>query len=1393
MIERLVEVLRALHPQPTAEETADALWLAEWFRTHEGPAHLASERSGEASESEPPRSPPTARPAEPPGAPEREPSPPHPVEAGLYLTGQEVPAAAFPVRMPAMPAISRTLRLSRALRPLRATVPSLTRRHLDEEQTAQRIAETGVCEPVLVPARERRYDLALVADVGASMVVWRRTVEELQALLHQLGAFRDLRTWYLDTDGPRLSLRTGSAFGVGADRDPAELVDPTGRRVTLVVSDCIGAAWRDGRAAALLDRWGRAGTVAIAQPLPQRLWRRTRAAVEQVRFGASGPAVANERLVVARAPFQPPDDRPAGIAIPVVELSERWLRPWADMVAHGGRDVPGAALFTGRPVAVAAVADALPEALSPEMRVKRFRASSSPTAFKLATYLAAAPLRLPVMRLVQRAMLPTSTSTDLAEVFLSGLLRMAGRPAGGGEEEIAYEFHDGVREILLQGLRRREVYQVLRAVWDVVRERIGSSMDFPALLAAVGRGETRLPPDLPFARVAAQALMGLGGPYREVARRLTAGDTTSVLSPTRGSETPDEGSPNAAPVPAGRGADERNPDHVPPLRSRLPARIPHFTGRDHLLAETRTALADGMVALLPPSEFAMGGAGKSNLAAEYAYRHADDYDLIWWVPAEQTTSARASLALLARQLGMPMSDDIKDTVDSVLRALRDGRPYRRWLLIYDNAQDPDQVFPLTPPSVGGDENPWLGHHVLVTSRDRGWERHATVVDVGVFERSESIAVLRRLVPHLAEAEADMLAERVGDLPLAIELAAAWHVVTGGTAEEYLHLFDRRLAEVALADGSADASEPLAVGVSLNLDLLREEHPVGGQLLELWAVFDPEPVSSALLTAGRTTTLPADLADLLTDEARLCDAMREISRSALARFEEETCSLQVHRLVRATLNDRLGEDGRRRVTSHVHAILVAATPSEEPDVESTWERRSQITPHVVPAGVFEADGSKVRRVGIDQAKYLYHAGEFEGSRRLAEIALDRWLERYGPDDDLVLDISRVLANDLRGLGDSRAAADLSEDNLARTRRNLGTDHVQTLLAATGFGADLRFRGEFRRAHDVDLDAWRRLRQLYGDDASHTQLAAGNLALDLRILGEFQRAYDISRDVWRRQAEHGRSYRRLFRATHHLARALHALGRYDQACEMQARSLASLKPVLAPGHAMVLQAKMSHAGTLRKLGRFEDARDLATETFAAHVRRFGEEHPNTLASKVCLALTISAMGRPGDALRLLDEALDGYRRVMGDEHPFVHVCAVNRAIVLRRLAEVYAAQEADRDALASLRTGTFGVNHYYALCASVGLANDYHLLGELEAAARLLSETLERLGESLGAEHPYSLVAAHNFERTRVAMGESARNTGATLMALERVLDRHHPDVQAAARGELLECEIDPTAL
>ncbi|GAA3954030.1 hypothetical protein GCM10023085_40690 [Actinomadura viridis] len=1485
MIERLVEALRVMDPPPSAEELADALWLARCLPSSADAAE--PRRAGTATgmstgpdadakairpaeqRNEPDQADEAGRPAEDgpdeagrdgaapaatgpqtsaPGTPPSDDTgtgrdlgagggtgggtgdpavadEPAPVpEAGLFLNGDGT-TASFPVRSPTLPAVPGALRIARALRPLRVSAPSPLPGRLDEERTARRFAETGIWEPLLRPATERRFELVLVVDVAASMAVWRHTADELRLLLERLGAFRDVRVRYLDSDAARLTLRTGPGPDAVAVRGGDEPGGPAHRRIVLVASDCIGAAWWDGRAAALLERWGRAGPVAIVQPLPQRLWPRCGAATAQVRLRAPGPGVPNARLAARmreRGAAVPP-----GVAVPVMEPAPRWLGPWAAMIAGAGHEIATAALFTGRPVTEDPVTEPPAGEPSPLDRVLRFRASASPKAFELAGYLAAAPLRLPVMRLVQQAMLPRSTPAHLAEVFLGGLLRVDGSGAGAGAApgpgagrpdpyDIAYDFHDGVRDVLLGGLRRNEALQVLREVWDTVRDRLGSSLDFPALLAAVRRDAGVLPPDQPFAQVAARVLRRLGGRYGEIAERLADEASRPVHGGPVDARATGNGQVTAPPADPGAAVPE--PPGDGPVRGGVPPRDAAFTGRTGLLGEIAERLRGAVTVLLPLPGHAPGGEGRTRLAAEYVHTRPHEYGLVWWIPAAGTAAVRASLAALARRLGTPRSDDAAVTVDNLLRALRNGVPHGRWLLVYDGAGDPADLLPLMPrASSSGD--------VLVTSRDARWADEATAVEVGAFERPESVALLRHRVPGLPEPDADGLAALLDDHPGAIDQAGLWLASTGRGAGEYMNLFTERARETAGREPPVALPAPYATALTLTVERLGAENPAARGLLGLWCHLGTAPVAAASLgtASGQAGAgAGADLARLLADEDALAAAMRAVARAGLGLLSGDpdrgTLALQVSPSAGTVAAYGLPVPARARLRDAVHGVLAAATPEAGPEDETTWAARTAITPHVIPSGIIDAEGAEARGVVLDQARFLYATGDFEGCRELAAEAMARWRSGHGEDDALVLDIARVLAEALRALGRFEEAARLGEATLERTRRTYGPDHPSVLFAADGVAADLRFQGDFPSAHELDENTWRRRDQRYGGDHPHTLAAAGAVATDLCLLGRFHEAHALDTEAWERlrrldPADRDLADRDLVRVTVRLARDLHGLGRYEESLRTGGAVLERAAGLLGADHSLVLRARAGQAGTLRKAGRFDDAARLATETLEAHVRRFGAGHPDTLAATVTAALAQAAAGSPRAARDLAERAWAGYRRTLGDDHPFTRACAVDLAIVLRAAGDVQAALEADRTVLAAPRRGGWmGPDHYYSLCGAVGMANDLYLLGELEAAHDLSTRTRERFQARHGPTHPYTLACAHNHAMICRALGDPGAPSGAadppgtgdssgagappgagTPAALGAVLGADHPEVRAAAGGDLLDCDIEPPPL
>ncbi|MFD0856484.1 cytochrome C, partial [Actinomadura adrarensis] len=91
---------------------------------------------------------------------------------------------------------------------------------------------------------------------------------------------------------------------------------------------------------------------------------------------------------------------------------------------------------------------------------------------------------------------------------------------------------------------------------------------------------------------------------------------------------------------------------VPEVWGRIPPRNKNFTGRKELLERLRTDIV-GKVAVVPHALHGLGGVGKTQMAIEYAYRYRSEYDVVWWVPADQPVLVRSSLANLAPHLGLP--------------------------------------------------------------------------------------------------------------------------------------------------------------------------------------------------------------------------------------------------------------------------------------------------------------------------------------------------------------------------------------------------------------------------------------------------------------------------------------------------------------------------------------------------------------------------------------------------------------------------------------------------------------------------------------------------------------------------------------------------------------------
>jgi cyanophycinase len=455
-------------------------------------------------------------------------------QAGLYnqKPDKSQKSLEIPFKVPDAPSLREQLDLARALRPLMRRISSGSTLVLDEAATSQRIADEGIWLPVLKPTLEPWLDLELVVDEGISMQIWRHTIKELERLLKNYGILRDVRVWGLiSKEQNKIQIRKG----IGAiaknqsPRSAAELIDSSGRRLVLVVSDCVSDLWRSGAVNSALKTWANNVPTAIIQMLPKWLWCRTALGrATEVRFQGLTPSVSNRQLITNTVSLWSEIDEATGIKVPVFTLEPERVSNWAQMLV--GRGNIKSSGFVFKPEIRNLERDKpsfnfSQSEFTAEQRVQAFRVTASPMARKLAGLLASAPvISLPVVRLIRETMLKDSKQVHVAEVFLGGLLKpLSEIEVDTDPDYVQYGFIDGVRELLVDSVPSSYVLNVVEEVSKFVAKKVGLSLEeFAAVLKNPEQiSDSKVVEQVqPFAMVTAQILRRLGEEYAKLVPKI---------------------------------------------------------------------------------------------------------------------------------------------------------------------------------------------------------------------------------------------------------------------------------------------------------------------------------------------------------------------------------------------------------------------------------------------------------------------------------------------------------------------------------------------------------------------------------------------------------------------------------------------------------------------------------------------------------------------------------------------------------------------------------------------------------------------------------------------------------------------------------------------------------
>jgi tetratricopeptide (TPR) repeat protein len=692
---------------------------------------------------------------------------------------------------------------------------------------------------------------------------------------------------------------------------------------------------------------------------------------------------------------------------------------------------------------------------------------------------------------------------------------------------------------------------------------------------------------------------------------------------------------------------------------RLPIEV---RGRDSLLAELRVSTTRrllrrhqaGVVWVLA----GMGGLGKSTVALATAQVALARGWRAWWVTATDLASLQGCMLEVLRQLGAP---------EPVLRSVQEGSPVAadraweflngphaagsRWLLIFDNADDPD-VLAAPGAATPADHAGWLRRGpsgvVIVTTRNKNpqtWGPWVAWRELSPLDEAAAAGVLTDLCPGIGGPNSDQavaLGRRLGGLPLALHLAgsylsspfARWH-----SFEDYRRALDEAGPSGVLVDLD-ESGDPARNTIWHTWDLSLDALAAGGRpqarpvmlLLSCYAPATPIPLS----------LLQATLMDDLLGEQPAAIASGNADRSAEVQGRQE-------RRLRDVLRG-LSDTGLIDIANpHNHGS--GPTITVHPVVADV--NRGKLMTTARPE-LFRTGQAAVRLLGaVAGNANSAHPADWPTWQGLFPhlAALLGWLSNYLDATSLsnLLDTSAQAADAVRSSGNPAAAEMLARACLAVAAR-LGPDHAASLTARQRLAHAVGDQGRNGEAETMYSLLLADQERVLGADHDSTFVTRRGLAWSIECQGRHGEAGQIYQELLSDQERTlGDKHPDTLRTRSSVAWMLGLHGHYTKADRLVRQILADRRQIIGDDHPETLTTRHALGYILWRQGRYDEAGQLFTQLLADRQRILGKHHPSTLATGLRLARVLADQRKLLEADQLCRQVLAARQQILGDDHP------------------------------------------------------------------------------------------------------------------------------------------------
>ena len=790
-------------------------------------------------------------------------------------------------------------------------------------------------------------------------------------------------------------------------------------------------------------------------------------------------------------------------------------------------------------------------------------------------------------------------------------------------------------------------------------------------------------------------------------------------------------------------------------------RNPFFTGREDMLEDLHESFRTPKTAGWPKiySINGLAGIGKTQVAIEYAYRYAHEYHSVLWASAESREVLISDFAAIAALLHLEKEKEDQDSVPAVKRWLD---TLTRWLLILDNADEPEILHDFLPLLPKG--------HVLLTTLTQFTGTIAQAIELSELGLEHGALFLLRRAKILslhgtsdkATAEdyekANEITQVLGGLPLALDQAGAYIEETKSSLSEYLELYQTNGIALLRERGykAIDHPEEVVTTLLLSFEKVQQAHALAAELLRFCAFLYPDTIPEEIVTDG-TSESDAFLQAFFLSKLKLNAAIRELRRFSLVHRNPSMKMLSMHRLVQAVIQDGMDEETKKRWAEHV----VRAVNRVFPEVEvATWPQCERYLPQaqvclelIVRYQLAFPEAARLLHL---TGRYLRQRGRFDEVRPFLSQSFTMREQLLGAEHaDTAASLSD-LAELFQVQGKYEEAESLYRLALTIRQKVLGTEHLATAVSMNDLAVLYADQGKYQQAEDLLRGALAIQGRVLGAEHHEIAVSLCNLAAFYHVQGK----YDLAEAFYQR----GLAIFEKVSASEHpdtaicldnLAGLYIDQGKYEQAESLSRRALVIKEKLLGPEHPDVSQSLITLALINQAQGKYEQAESLFQRSLAIYEKTLGRQHDYTAGSLTYLALLYTEQGKYEQAEPLSRRALAIKQSILGPEHP-------STATSLNNLAEISLAhqkyEEAESFGMRSLtiREKALGAQHLDTAASLSTLSNIYLTMGKYEDAEQLSRRALAIREQLLGPNH---LEVAKSLESYAGALQKLGRGSEA----------------------------------